>query len=300
MTSTILSMAAPSGSDDLLVVLTGLARLVGYLGFVLVVGTTFFVAWIWPEEIVERRFIRLFHGGAALTFVATVSVALLTAHGSFSDAFVGREGATALARLSLISIAVAFASDVLGSARRWRIPIGIWQLAVIETVVLGSDAWDGPWQAVKITATTGHLAATAAWLGGLLTLAAVLLPSNHLDVLHSVLPTFSVIAIVSVLTLTATGAAHALAVAGSVQALMRSSYGTVLVVKVVVFGVMLLLGNVGRQYAGRLAHRKVIQLDDSASHNSIRAFAVAIGAELTLAMAVLAATAALVHVGTQG
>jgi putative copper export protein len=104
------------------------------------------------------------------------------------------------------------------------------------------------------------------------------------------------VAIVSVVTLVVTGCLHALAIAGSVSALVTSTYGAVLSAKVIVFAVMLLLGNVGRRYAGRLAHRKVTEIDESASDQSIRAFAVAVGAEFALATAVLATTAALVHV----
>ena len=189
---------------------------------------------------------------------------------------------------------------MLGDARRWRIPIVVWQVLLIETYVVDSDAWREPWQLVKIVATTGHLAATAAWLGGLLALAAILVPSAHLEVLHDVLPRFSVVAIVSVITLVVTGSLHALAVAGSVSALLTSTYGTVLMAKVIVFGVMLVLGNVGRQYASRLARRKLSDMDESSSEQSVRVFAVAVGAEFALATAVLATTAALVHVAPVG
>jgi copper transport protein len=291
-----LALSAAAEGQDVLPVLAGGFRLVGYLGFVLLVGTTFFLAWLWPEGPVEWIFIRLFRGGAALVVVATVMVAFLSADGSLSDAFAGRTGAAALARIALVALGVAFAYEMLGDARRWRVLIVIWQLLLIETYVAESDAWREPWQLVKIVATTGHLAATAAWLGGLLALAAILVPSAHLEVLHDVLPRFSIVAIVSVVTLVVTGSLHALAIAGSVSALVTSTYGAVLSAKVVVFAVMLLLGNVGRRYAGRLAHRKVTEIDESASDQSIRAFAVAVGAEFALATAVLATTAALVHV----
>ncbi|MEP6649324.1 MAG: CopD family protein [Lapillicoccus sp.] len=296
MTALASLATATADGQDLFPLVTGFARLLGYLGFVLVVGTTFFLAWLWPEDAVEWVFIRLFYGGAALTFVATALVAFFSASGSVGDAFVGRPGAAALARLSLVALGVAFAWEMLGDARRWRIPIAAWQLVLIETYVFESDAWREPWQLVKVVATTGHLAATAAWLGGLLALAAILVPSAHLEVLHYVLPRFSIIAIVSVITLVVTGALHALATAGSVTALAMSPYGAVLLVKIIVFGVMLLLGNVGRQYAAKLAHRKVTEIDESASDQSVRALAVAVGAEFALATAVLATTAALVHV----
>jgi copper transport protein len=289
-------VTAAADGQDLYPLLTGFARLLGYLGFVLVVGTTFFLSWLWPGHTVEWIFIRIFYAGAALTFVATALVPVFSASGSFGDAFVGREGGAALARMSLVALGVAFAWEILGEARRWRIPVLVWQVLVIETFVVGSDAWQEPWRVVKVLATTGHLAATAAWLGGLLALAAILLPSAHLEVLHDVLPRFSLVAIVCVVTLVVTGALHALAVAGSVGALARSTYGVVLLIKVIVFAVMLVLGNVGRRYAGRLAHRKVTEIDESASDQSVRAFAVAVGAEFALATAVLATTAALVNV----
>ncbi len=294
-----LASAAAEG-QDVFPLLTGVFRLLGYLGFVLVVGTTFFLTWLWPKGSVEWIFIRLFRSGAVLVLVATVLVAFFNADASLEDAFAGREGAAALARMSLVALGVAFSWEMLGDARRWRIPIVVWQLLLIETYVVDSDAWREPWQLVKVVATTGHLAATAAWLGGLLALAAILVPSAHLEVLHDVLPRFSVVAIVSVVTLVVTGALHALAVAGSLSVLLTSTYGAVLMAKIIVFAVMLLLGNVGRRYAGRLAHRKVTEIDESASDQSIRAFAVAVGAEFALATAVLATTAALVHVAPVG
>ena len=295
MNALVSVVTATGDGQDLFPLFTGVARLLGYLAFVLVIGTTFFLAWLWPKDTVEWVFIRLFYGGAALMLVTTVLVAVLSTSGSLGDAFAGPSGATALARLAVLALGVGFAWELLGDARRWRIPILIWQLALIESFIVDSDAWREPWLVVKVLATTGHLAATAAWLGGLLALAAILVPSAHLEVLHDVLPRFSLIAIASVVTLVVTGALHALAVAGSVTALVTSTYGVVLAVKVIVFGVMLLLGNVGRRYAGRLAHRKVTEIDESASEQSVRAFAVAVGAEFALATAVLATTAALVH-----
>ena len=51
-----------------------------------------------------------------------------------------------------------------------------------------------------------------------------------------------------------------------------------------------------RRYASRLARRKLSDIDESSSEQSVRVFAVAVGAEFALATAVLATTAALVHV----
>ena len=122
-------VSATGDGQDLFPLFTGVARLLGYLAFVLVIGTTFFLAWLWPKDTVEWVFIRLFYGGAALMVLTTVLVALLSAPGSLGDAFLGRSGATALARLAILALGVGFAWELLGDARRWRIPILIWQLA---------------------------------------------------------------------------------------------------------------------------------------------------------------------------
>jgi putative copper export protein len=295
--SPLAPLASAAGDGlDLFPLVAGVSRLVGYLGFVLVVGTTFFLGWLWPRDSVEWVYIRLFRAGVVLSAVATALVAWSAADGSIDDAVTGWSGALALGRISLLALGVAFTWEMLGDARRWRLPVLVWQLLLIETSVADSDAWREPWALVKVVAMTGHLAATAAWLGGLLALAAILVPRVHLDVLRDVLPRFSVVAVVSVVMLVVTGALHALAVAGSVDALFTSAYGTVLAAKVVLFVAMLLLGEVGRRYAARRIGRVVGEFDDSGSDRSIRVFAVAVGAELALAIAVLATTAALVHV----
>ena len=216
MTTLAALASAAAEGQDVFPLLAGVSRLLGYLGFVLVVGTTFFLAWLWPEGRVEWVFIRLFRSGAVLVLVATVRWRSSRADGSLEDAFAGLDARPRLARMALVAVGVAFSWEMLGDARRWRIPIVIWQLLLIVTYVLESDAWQEPWQVVKVVATTGHLAATAAWLGGLLALAAILVPSAHLGG-----PPRRPAAVlrrsdVSVITLVVTGSLHALAIAGSV------------------------------------------------------------------------------------
>ena len=123
MNALVSVVTATGDGQDLFPLLTGVARLLGYLAFVLVIGTTFFLAWLWPKDTVEWVFIRLFYGGAALMAVTTVLVAILSASGSLGDAFLGRSRATALARLSVLALGIGFAWELLGEARRWRIPI---------------------------------------------------------------------------------------------------------------------------------------------------------------------------------
>lgn len=289
-------LAAPETTLGWQAVVLGTARVAGYLGFVMLVGTSFFLTWLWPAGRVQAVFARLLWSGAALTALAAVGTVLAGVWSVSASAFEGRIGALALARIALVAVAVALLPDDLRSTHHHRTSITLWQLAIVQTFVLSSDAWDAPWQLVKILATTAHLAATAAWLGGLLSLAAVLVPRAALDVLHDVLPRFSVVAIASVAVLALTGTVHALAEAGGPAATVDSSYGQALLVKIVVLAAALLLGNVGRQYAGRLGRGKVTDLDEHAPPESVQAFAVAIGAGLVVAVGVLVATAVLVDV----
>ena len=273
-------------------------RLLGYAGFVLIAGTLTFWALVWPQGRSDRGLVRLTWAGVVLLALTTVADPLLRATSydvSVTEAAGRMSGAAGLARLAVLAVVAGYlgdlaSRDVLGWRRRGFCLAAL--LALAATMVLQSDAVGGDWQAAKLAATMGHLIATAAWLGGLVALATVLLPREHLDVLHQLLPRFSLLAVISVVTLTVTGVVHAVAVAGGIGPLVDSSYGLALALKVGIFGLMLLLGNHGRAYAGRLAR------GDGPSSGG-RALAVAIGAELGLALGVLAATAVLVLVAPE-
>ena len=270
--------------------LTSVSRLLAY-PFVLVVGTTFFLAWLWPRASVEV-FIRSFYGGSLLAGRGHRGDRRVRRVRLFSDAFTGRSGAAALARLAVLAVGVGFAWEILGDARRRRVPITIWQLALAETFVVGSDAWQDPgWSSSSRPPATW---ARPPRLGGLLALAAILVPSVHLEVLHDVPPRFF-IAIVSVITLVVTGRLHALAIAG--RGAPWSGPATACVRQ---------QDRRLRRHAPARQRRAAVcssarpssrtEIDESASDQSIRAFAVAVGAEFALAT-VFAATAALVHFG---
>ena len=101
----------------------------------------------------------------------------------------------------------------------------------------------------------------------------------------------------SVVTLMVTGIVHALAVAGGVYQLASSRYGLVLLIKVSIFGLMLLMGNEGRKYAMRAAFRQQHQPPDMpARTGGISTLAVVMGAELCIAFVILSTTSLLVMV----
>lgn len=280
----------------------GVLRLGGYVGFVLLAGTIAFSALIWPDGFRDRTLGRFGAGGAVLATLTTIGSPLvhLLANTGFAVAVGGRVGIVGgLIRVAALVVTLTFLPDLtaqrpVGVGR--RIWAGIAVTTIAATYVVRSDAMTSAWPVLALAATAAHLLATAAWLGGLVALATVVIPRSHRDVLHQILPRFSLLAITCVLTLTATGILHAVLAARGIHPLLTSTYGLVLLLKVGLFGFMLLLGNQGRAYATRLARRQLEDFDASTTPAGLRVLAVAIGAELALALGVLAMTAVLVAV----
>ncbi|HZO66616.1 MAG TPA: CopD family protein [Kribbellaceae bacterium] len=286
-------------SEATLAIALSAIRIITYTGFVLAAGTLVFLSIVWPQGRRIRRLILLIAAGIALLAVGTVAGPLVEAAAydvSIGDAVGRLSGAAALVRLAvLVGLAMYLPDLVRRDIHRWRTFVALTAVLVIEaTLVLQSDAVGGRWEIVKVIAAMGHLTAVAVWLGGLVALAVVLIPGRRLGDLHSILPTFSTLATVSVVTLLVTGVVHAVAVAGGIDPLFSGSYGVALGVKAAVFALLLGVGDRGRQYASRLARRPLDEFDDTAAPAGVQALAVSIGAELALAAAVLVATAVLV------
>lgn len=280
----------------------GILRLGGYVGYVLVAGTLAFAAMIWPRGFGDRTLRRLGGIGASLAILTTVADPLVRAL-AYGDALHGVAGtvgaAASVLRVAVLVAVLTLLPDLAGLrpvGPRRRVAVGGAAAAIAVTYVVQSDAATAHWPALALAATALHILATAAWLGGLVALTVVVVPQAHRADLHAILPRFSILAIVCVVTLTATGFLHALLAAGGVRPLLSSTYGLVLLVKVGLFGLMLLLGNQGRAYASRLARREIEDFDASTTPVGLRVLAVAIGAELSLALGVLAVTSLLVAV----
>jgi putative copper export protein len=291
---------------ELIDVLAGANRLLLYSGYVLLAGTLTFWTLVWPDGRGHRKLVGLSVAGIALMLVASVVAPVLELFADqlpWAQVLTPVVGAALLLRLSALAAATFFMADIVhgqATGPRLLLPVGI-VLLLATSMVMTSNAVGGPWEVAKVVATLGHVVATAAWLGGLVALAAVLIPGEHLTELDHLIPRFSVVAATSVSVLVVTGGVHAVAVAGGPLALATSTYGLVLVVKVSVFAAMLLLGNYGRQYAARVALRARHRGEDDLRHShSVHALAVVMGAELAIAAVVLATTSALVMVAPQG
>jgi putative copper export protein len=154
----------------------------------------------------------------------------------------------------------------------------------------------GAAQLARLTALVAAMA-TCAWLGGLLALATVLIPGEKMQELDQLIPRFSRVAQLSVVTLIVTGIVHALAGRRWRVSAGWFSLRAGLLIKVSIFGLMLLMGNEGRKYAARAAFRLQHQPPGAPlKAGGISTLAVVMGAELCIAFVILSTTSLLVMV----
>jgi copper transport protein len=179
--------------------------------------------------------------GAALTKVGELSLLDDTLHTNY--------GQLHCLRLVLLGlIALVFARSLQADARpaRWEAVLGALGLGVVLTFsASGHGATTSPaWLSVGLDAV--HLTAMATWIGGLIMLVTAVLPRREPDELRDVLPVFSRTAFVAVVALAASGTYAAWRGIGTVHAIFSTTYGLLVVSKVVLFAGLLALGNFSR------------------------------------------------------
>lgn len=160
-------------------------------------------------------------------------------------------GSVATVRLGLaLATAVALALDRAGLAR--------WLALATALALAASIAWTGHSGSgfgasgnVQLMADALHLLAASAWIGGLVPLALLLSFAGKrsdpwITIASSVTQRFSMLGIVSVATLIASGTANAWFLVGSVKALTTTDYGRVLMLKLALFAVMVAIAAINR------------------------------------------------------
>lgn len=289
-------------TQDLIDLALGANRVLTYAGYVLLAGTLTFWSVVWPDGRSNRRLVILALAGTTAMIIGTLAgpaIQLILGGRLLGDIVTPLGGAAQLTRLAALVAAMLFLPDIIsGAVVGWRRFVALTLVVVIAaSMVAQSNAIGGPWEVAKIAATGLHVLATCAWLGGLVALAAVLIPGEKVQELDRLIPRFSRVAQLSVVTLVVTGIVHALAVAGGAYQLATSRYGLVLLIKISIFGLMLLMGNEGRKYAARAAFRQSHQQPGvPVRAGGISTLAVVMGAELCIAFVILSTTSLLVLV----
>ncbi|WP_455711665.1 copper resistance CopC/CopD family protein [Streptomyces griseoluteus] len=240
--------------------LYNIARYLAYLAVALVLGAAVFVAYCRPPQRAPLR--PLFVVGSAGLLLSTLALLLLRgpyeegtapAFTSLGRTLTTRPGELLLARLALLLL-TAVGALVL---RRRPVPRPAALTAGATLAVALALTWSAAEHAsagiqvpLAIASTTLHLLATASWLGGL---AALLLTLRASALPPRVVTRFSRLALTSVTVLVVTGVYQSWRGLGTWEALTDTTYGRVLLAKLVAVGVLLGAAAWSRRWTGRLS-----------------------------------------------
>lgn len=300
------------------------ARWLSYAGLALL-GGLWLLLTVWPAGRDERRVRNILWSGWGLAVVGALAELVLqgpyaagrglsgVADGGLLDATLHSDYGTyhSIRLLLLAGLALALAGLLHAPPSRQQVPAVVaWPLLLglpVTFSATGHAATTGPtW--VSIPADVLHMAAMAAWVGGLVLVVAVLLPRNDRDELRAVLPRFSRVAFGSVIVLALTGAWAAWHGIGTPRAALTTRYGLLVLAKIALFVGLLLLGDYSRRAIQRrfLTRRVAYAMADTEvsvapaqdgggltgyEHGRMRR---SVLVEVALAALVLAATAVLV------
>lgn len=278
-----------------------IVRLLDYASLIVLIGGVFFLARVWAVGTGERRARRLLWAALIVSAGATLLGFGLTA--------AGLQGVGALDALSppVIASVLGTRYSRIMAIRGLCLGLGF---VVLAMLTLGRERavrsrW---WQALAGTAAGGvavthallghvsneglaaraavfvHVIGAAVWLGGLVFLAAVVLPRRRVDELRAVLPRFSTQAFTAVSAMVLAGGVMMLRIVPRVSELPQTPYGRMLLLKLAFVGLLL----VAAQQARAFTERRLVQ-----NSTRLRPLLASVGAELGLAVLILASTAVL-------
>ena len=272
----------------------GLGRWAAFAGALLLAGSLAFERLVSVDRLEPTRTHRLRWlavAGAAAALVGTsavlvLQVALASDRGLLAslelvgDAVANTRFGTMTAwRISFALAAVAVAAARVARPARWTwTGAALVAAGLLVLPALGGHAWTASPRGVAVVSDVVHQGAAAVWVGGLVALVATAPGSGQAMLLTR---RFSVVALVAVVVVAATGLVSGLVEVDSVEALTDTTYGRLLVLKVLGVAVLVGLGWLNRRLLmRRLAERGTL-------------FRV-VGIEIGIAALVLALTAALV------
>ncbi|WP_250008090.1 copper resistance protein CopC [Actinoplanes sp. M2I2] len=291
------SASAPSAPDEgvapAVQAATAGFKFVGYGGLTLAVGPVLFLA-LWFRG---RALVTMARAGLALVALSTLAAIWLQAPassgagpfdvsaGELGQVLTSSFGLTMLARLVLLAVAAVLVTRIRRRPGRGPAAVLVALVAaILVTWPLTGHAVAAPLAWVLVAADTAHLAGMAVWLGGLVTLTAVVLRRADIRRLRLILPSWSRWAALAVYWLVAAGVLQAIVQVGTWKALVDSDYGRLLLIKT---GLLVLVLGVAA-WSRRLVQRGTA----AASPGRLRR---ATAAEVGITVLVLAATAVLVQ-----
>ncbi|SHH30773.1 copper transport protein [Jatrophihabitans endophyticus] len=308
-----------SGGNGVTESVMDVARWISYAGLALL-GGVWLLLTVWPEGRDDRRARRFAWTGWAVTGVGALAEALL------QGPYTAGAGPQRLFDPSLVDATLHTDYGQLHSAR--LLLLGL--LGLIFAVSLRVDARPAPWEGIAgllgigIAATFSaaghpgttspttlsivldmlHLLAMATWVGALVMLLGAVLPRREPAELRRVVPVVSTVAFTSVVVLAVTGSYNAWRGVGTIHAVFTTTYGLLVVGKVVLFVGLLAVAAVSRRVVRtklarpRLAYANTdtaeTEVEDSPSDVDTERLRRGVFVEVVVALVVLGLTAVLV------
>jgi copper transport protein len=321
------------GTNGLITKIFDVARFVGFLGIVLLGGLAF-VVLCWPAGRTNPRARKLiwygwwgttigavlglvlqgpYAAGTGLLDVLNSNLLKTTLGTTYGRMLCGR--LILLGALAVLTVRILRTQSQAAEKSRARDEdlAAIFGLGVLATYGGVGHAAAGSTPTLALLSDTTHLAAASVWIGGLVILAACLLPRRRTGELAEALPKFSRLALGCVAVLAVTGTYQAWREIWPIPALWSTSYGQLLLAKVIGFLLIVAVAYASREAVRRRYVRPVVHalsvredegpvgtlsepevaqaLDDGRMVRRLRA---SVGIELALGVVVLAIAAVLV------
>ncbi len=210
-----------------------------------------------------------------------------TMTGAESEAFFGGMMLhTQWGRIWIASVLLAIAAWIALSRRAWWPALVVACLLALTPSLAGHAMGDKAHPMVTIAADAIHVAAASTWLGGLFVLAlTAILRRDPMVELVALVRAFSPVALISATTLAITGLWASYVHLGSWSAILGSTYGRTLCVKLLLVSGVAAVG----AYNWRWATPRLVAGDQHALRTSARA-ELALGALVLLTTAILVAS----------
>jgi copper transport protein len=276
-------------------------KYLGYAGLVLLVGPALVLALLWPHRLSRRGPARVIWTGMGLVTLSTLMAIWLQVPyslgtklfdvriGDLRDVLGSTFGAVMLVRLGVLCAAAFLLRPLLrgpGAESRTDLALlGVLGVAALATWPLTGHPTASPVAGVSVVIDAIHLAAMSVWLGGLVMLVGFLLRQADERELAAILPIWSRWAATAVSALILAGVVQALIEVSSIDGLVNSTYGRLILVKVALAAGVLVVAWLSRRIVrSRTAEQKP------------RGLRRLVAVELVITAVVLGVTAALVQI----
>lgn len=285
-------------------------RGIGYLALALFLGGLVFVSVLWPAGAEDRRSRRVLATACGLgalsslasigfqgAYVETRPLSDVINPAVFGPVLSTEVGQVLAAKTLLWLLSAVVLTWLLQRGRlavtthAWRVGAAATAFGLVVTTGMSSHATETAAPTVSQIANLVHLIGMSTWIGGLVLLLAGVLPRRSPEELAVVMPRYSTLALTSVVAIAAAGAVLAWQLVCSVDGLVTTSYGRLLLVKLAVVALVLAVAQRSKAWVARRLRYVVVLGADRAA---VRPLKISVLAETGLLLGVLAVAVLLV------